>query len=145
VGGIPVLAHTLLAYQRCPAIREIVVVTRPCDFEAVKQIREQYGITKLKHMTSGGATRQESAKKGLSKLTDDRIFLQSSGYKMLITSFGIGLMQEFEALRYISLIPSLVLSRISSYRPDEGRPSGLLFDKRSRSRFRSSGYRNRRA
>lgn len=67
----PVLAHTLIAYQKSPLIREIVVVTRPEDFEAVYQMRKQYGITKLKHLVSGGTTRQESAKKGVAVLGEE--------------------------------------------------------------------------
>ena len=31
--GVPVLAHTLLSYQHCNLIREIVVVTKPENFE----------------------------------------------------------------------------------------------------------------
>lgn len=69
--GIPVLAHTLMAYQQCALIREIVVVTRPQDFDAVYALRNTYGIKKLKHIVAGGATRQDSAKNGMSKLSDD--------------------------------------------------------------------------
>ena len=36
--GKPVLAHTLLAYQNCPLIREIVVVTKPEEFDAVTEM-----------------------------------------------------------------------------------------------------------
>ena len=68
--GMPVLAHTLLAYQKSRMIREIVVVTRPQDFDAVYQMREKYGIKKMTHIVSGGATRQESARRGMSKLDE---------------------------------------------------------------------------
>ncbi len=68
IGGKPVLAHTLLAYQKCPLIREIVVVTKPEDFEAVYEMRKQYGITKLRQLVHGGETRQESARLGVEKL-----------------------------------------------------------------------------
>ena len=71
LNGMPVLAHTLLAYQRCPLIREIVVVTRPQDFEAVFEIAKTYGIKKLKKITAGGKTRQESSKRGVDKLSAD--------------------------------------------------------------------------
>ena len=64
--GIPVLAHTLMAYQKCVLIREIVVVTRPQDFNAVYELRAKYGIKKMTHIVAGGATRQESSKKGIS-------------------------------------------------------------------------------
>ena len=66
--GKPVLAHTLLSYQSCPLIHEIVVVTRPEDFEAVAEMKKTYGITKLTQLAAGGATRQESVKKGIAKL-----------------------------------------------------------------------------
>lgn len=68
--GVPVLVHTLQAYQKCPLIREIVVVTRPQDFDAVYQLRNTYGIKKMRHIVAGGATRQESAKKGMSRLSE---------------------------------------------------------------------------
>lgn len=67
---VPVLAHTLMAYQNCILIREIVVVTRPCDFEAVYELRNRYGIKKMTHIVAGGATRQESAANGMSRLSD---------------------------------------------------------------------------
>lgn len=68
LNGKPVLAHTLTAYQNCPLIHEIIVVTKPEEFETVFALRNQYGITKLKHLVCGGKTRQESAQKGLAKL-----------------------------------------------------------------------------
>ncbi len=70
LGGKPVLAHTLLAYQKCPLINEIVVVTRPDDFYTVFDIAKKYGIKKLKRITAGGKTRQESAKNGVNKLSE---------------------------------------------------------------------------
>lgn len=66
--GVPVLAHTLMAYQRCKLIRQIVVVTQPQNFEEVYRMAELYGIKKLVALAAGGATRQESAKKGIAKL-----------------------------------------------------------------------------
>ncbi len=66
--GFPVLAHTLMAYQRCSLIEDIIVVARPKDFEEIYQIARTYRITKLRHIVAGGNTRQESAKKGFAKL-----------------------------------------------------------------------------
>ncbi len=68
LGDKPVLAHTLLSYQKCPLIREIVVVTKPSQFEEVYEMSKKYGITKLRHITAGGETRQESAARGVAKL-----------------------------------------------------------------------------
>ena len=71
VGGVPVLAHTLIAYQKAPLIREIVVVAKPEDFAKIQELKETYGISKLTGVVAGGATRQESAKNGVEKLSDD--------------------------------------------------------------------------
>lgn len=84
--GVPVLAHTLMAYQQCKLIREIVVVTRPQDFEAVYQLRKEYGIDKLTHIVSGGSTRQESAKNGMTRLSDEvRYVAIADGARCLTT------------------------------------------------------------
>ena len=71
IGGIPVLAHTLIAYQKAPLIREIVVVAKPEDFSKIQELKQKYGISKLTNIVAGGETRQESAKNGVDKLSDD--------------------------------------------------------------------------
>ncbi len=73
LAGAPVLAHTLMAYQKCPFIREITVVTRPSDFDAVMELRKKYKIRKLKHIVAGGSTRQESALNGLKTLDENKV------------------------------------------------------------------------
>lgn len=70
VDGFPVLAHTLMAYQRSSMIRDIIVVARPKDFEEIYQIAKNYRIKKLRHIVAGGETRQESAQKGFAKLDE---------------------------------------------------------------------------
>ena len=69
LNGIPVLAHTLMAYEKCPLIHEIVVVTKPENFESVYEMKKKYGITKLTQLAAGGKTRQESSKIGVEKLS----------------------------------------------------------------------------
>ena len=71
IGGIPVLAHTLIAYQKAPLIREIVVVAKPEDFGRIQELKQKYGISKLTNLVAGGETRQESAKNGVEKLDDN--------------------------------------------------------------------------
>ena len=88
--GIPVLAHTLMAYQKCALIREIVVVTRPQDFQAVYDIRNRYGIKKMTHIVAGGATRQESAERGMSKISDQARYVAiADGARCLTTPLQI--------------------------------------------------------
>lgn len=66
--GIPVLGHTLLAFESCRRIGGIVLVTRECDIPLCKPLADELGITKLKSILSGGATRQESVRAGLAGL-----------------------------------------------------------------------------
>ena len=88
--GMPVLAHTLLAYQKCPLIKEIVVVTRPSEFEEVLEIAKKYGIKKLKRITAGGATRQDSAKNGVEKLSEEIQYVAiADGARCLTTPLQI--------------------------------------------------------
>lgn len=68
IDGFPVLAHTLLAYQQCSLIQDIIVVTKPELFADVYSMAQTYHIKKLRHIVAGGSTRQESAKKGFAKL-----------------------------------------------------------------------------
>ena len=84
--GIPVLAHTLMAYQKCPLIREIIVVSKPDQFEEIFEMSKKYGIKKLKKLVIGGETRQESAKRGVAKLSADVKFVAiADGARCLTT------------------------------------------------------------
>lgn len=65
VGGIPVLARTLINYQKAKSIDEIFVVTRPELFDTVSTFAEEYGITKFISCAAGGETRQHSVQNGL--------------------------------------------------------------------------------
>lgn len=62
--GVPVLAHTALAFQKCASIDDIIVVTREEELSAVTAMMEQYGIKKFRRAVIGGSTRQESALRG---------------------------------------------------------------------------------
>jgi len=63
--GMPVLAHTLLAFQRCSEVSEIVVVAREDCLKRVGDICKHYGIDKASKVMKGGATRLESVYKGV--------------------------------------------------------------------------------
>lgn len=62
VEGVPVLARSAMAFESCPAVDEIVVVTRAEDVELCRSLLS--GITKLRAVVAGGETRQQSAKLG---------------------------------------------------------------------------------
>jgi len=68
IKGKPVIIHTMEAFQRHPQIDAIIVVTLENWKENVQAYAREYGITKLKWITVGGETGQESIKKGIEEL-----------------------------------------------------------------------------
>ncbi|MBQ8401213.1 MAG: 2-C-methyl-D-erythritol 4-phosphate cytidylyltransferase [Clostridia bacterium] len=62
VEGIPVLVRSVMAFESCPLVDEIVVVTKKEDIESCRSLLS--GITKLTNVVAGGDTRQKSAKLG---------------------------------------------------------------------------------
>ena len=90
VNGTPVLARTLIAYQKCLLIREIVVAARKEDLRAVAALAEQYGITKCKKVVVGGSDRAESARLALNAVsTDTRFIAVADGARCLTTPIQI--------------------------------------------------------
>lgn len=67
LGGIPVLARTLQAFESCPLIAEIIVVTRADRIEEMADLCRNFEISKASKVLAGGATRVESALVGVSE------------------------------------------------------------------------------
>lgn len=66
LGGMPVLARTIAAFQECGQVDEIVVVINEEDIQFCKNsIIDRYGLNKVKTLVSGGTERQNSVYKGL--------------------------------------------------------------------------------
>ena len=67
LNGEPVIVHTVRAFQECPAISEIVVVTTPDKLEKIMELCRDFD--KLKAVVAGGSSRPESVTNGLNALT----------------------------------------------------------------------------
>ena len=61
------ICRTVRAFQTAPAIREIVIVTRPDLIDQIKELCKDY--SKVTTVTAGGSSRQESVEKGLAALS----------------------------------------------------------------------------
>ena len=64
VAGIPVLARTLLAFEKTKEIDEIVVVARQSELALVGELAAKWSISKLAAVVAGGDTRAASVKNG---------------------------------------------------------------------------------
>ena len=68
LGGMPVIARTVKAFQECDCISEIVIVTREDLIPAVTAAC--LGFEKVTAVVAGGDSRQESVNNGLNALSD---------------------------------------------------------------------------
>lgn len=68
LGGEPVIVQTVKAFQACPAIEEIVVVTRPDLLEKMAELTAPY--LKVKAVVVGGEDRTQSVLCGLGALSE---------------------------------------------------------------------------
>lgn len=71
LGGMPVIARTLKAFQNCDSISNIILVVKTEDLFQMQMLCEEYKISKISDIVCGGDTRQESVLKGFSRLPKD--------------------------------------------------------------------------
>ena len=65
LGGVPVILHTLRAFQTCLEVDEIVVVASPDRQEVIQRLADEAGLTKLRAFVPGGAERHLSVWAGI--------------------------------------------------------------------------------
>ena len=70
LGNMPVIAHSIKAFEDNDLIDEIIIVTREEDIVNIKKLVDLYGFSKVKSITQGGTTRQLSVVNGISKCSD---------------------------------------------------------------------------
>jgi 2-C-methyl-D-erythritol 4-phosphate cytidylyltransferase len=87
LGDRPMLAHTLMAFQRASVVDEIIPILSKEDMEnCLKEVIELYHITKVRTLVVGGKERQDSVYNGLMKLEDDKgVVLIHDGVRPFVT------------------------------------------------------------
>lgn len=71
LGELPVLVHTLYAFQDCPAFDEVVVVTREDLLVEVSRLCKEYRLDKVTKVVVGGAERIHSVRAGLQEVNPE--------------------------------------------------------------------------
>lgn len=69
IHGLPVLIHTMLAFEMCGAVDEIVLVAKREALVEYSQLCRDFSITKLSKAVCGGASRAESVLRGLEEVS----------------------------------------------------------------------------
>lgn len=70
IGDIPVFIMSAQNFQRSDRVDEIVIAAPAADAARYEKLAKNFGITKLKAVTSGGATRFLSVKNALEAVSD---------------------------------------------------------------------------
>ncbi|MCI8422163.1 MAG: 2-C-methyl-D-erythritol 4-phosphate cytidylyltransferase [Lawsonibacter sp.] len=87
----PVIIYTLEGFQRHPEIDAIEVVCLEGWDEVLRAYAKQFGIDKLKWVTSGGGTAQESIRNGIFALKDvcdeEDILIIHDGIRPMVEDF----------------------------------------------------------
>ncbi len=75
INGVPVLVRSMRAFEVCPVISEIIVVTKPESIPKVDSLALEFGITKYRGAVPGGARRAESVRSGVLAVSEQVEFI----------------------------------------------------------------------
>jgi len=86
LGPKPVLAWSLLAFERCSDVDQVVLVVRKDQIMATKALVRMFGISKVRSVVSGGVKRQDSVMNGLKEIdSDTRVVVIHDGARPCVT------------------------------------------------------------
>ncbi len=107
LGNKPVVAWSLIAFERCPEVDRIVLVVRKDQQVAAKAVVKMFGISKLQAIVAGGNKRQDSVQAGLAACDPDtRFVMVHDGARPCITSDVIA-----EVAKLVKRVPAVAVGR----------------------------------
>lgn len=87
LNGVPILARTLMAFEKHPLVDRIVVTVPPGDEELCElQVLKPFDFKKVIEVVAGGQTRQASVYNGLIRLEDTDIVAIHDGVRPLVSA-----------------------------------------------------------
>lgn len=118
--GVPVLLHTLLNFERHPSVDGIYLVVNADWIDQARVFAAEGGITKLRGVTAGGASAQDSIYRGLRYVAeheaDDSVVLLHDGVRPYVTddviTANIEAVKRYgSAITYTPCYETVVVSR----------------------------------
>lgn len=111
--GVPVIARTLMAFERCDDISKIILVTSQDSVLDMQLICEKYMISKVTDIVEGGDNRHQSVMKGLERLDENDLkVLIHDGARPFVDTATIGAvaqaLESFDASLCVSKINDTV-------------------------------------
>jgi len=86
VGGKPLLAHTLTAFDVCRGVDRVVLVLSPENMERGRELVAEAGFSKVVVVCQGGERRQDSVRNGLEALASCQWVVVHDGARPLVTA-----------------------------------------------------------
>lgn len=115
----PVLAHSLLAFEKSP-VNDVVIVCGAGDEEyIIKEFVEKYGLTKVSAVCAGGAERFNSVYNGLKACKDTDYVLIHDGARPYVTDEIIKRNIE-EVQKYKAVVTSVKATDTVKIADDDG-------------------------
>lgn len=104
IGGVPVIAKSLLAFQNSEDVDDIIVAAKEESIKEIEALSEKYGITKLRAVVKGGKSRTESAFNAFKAASECKIILVHDGARPFVEGDLIGRVKN-AAVEYGCAIP----------------------------------------
>ncbi len=70
IDGVPAVVRSLSVFQSCKYVKEIIICAKADEISMYDDMKDRYGITKLKCVIAGGDTRMRSAFEGFKRISD---------------------------------------------------------------------------
>ena len=86
VGGKPLLAHALTAFDACRGVDRVVLVLSPENIERGRELVAEAGFSKVVAVCQGGERRQDSVCNGLEALASCQWVVVHDGARPLVTA-----------------------------------------------------------
>lgn len=108
LAGVPIIFHTLKAFEQCGVIQEIIVVIPAEDSAGFLSLANKYALQKLAKVVPGGATRAESVLRGLEAVREvtAEIIAVHDGVRPFVTPDEITRTVEAAALEGAAVLVS---------------------------------------
>ena len=106
LGGMPVIAHTLLAFDRVDCINRIIVVTQVEKIVLIQDVCKEFGIEKPVQIIAGGERRSDSVRIGVGAAQEAEFIAIHDGARPLVSKMLIE--RTFEhAIKYGAAAPGV--------------------------------------
>ncbi len=83
--GIPVIVRTLMQFERCRKIGELVIVLPQDETDGFLSLLKEFGLQKPTRTVAGGATRAQSVERGLAVVSEAEIVAVHDGVRPFVT------------------------------------------------------------